>query len=277
MIRQVRLPDGELIPALGQGTWRMGERPGERAHEIAAIREGVALGMSLIDTAEMYAEGATESFLAQALAGLREQVFLVSKAYPHNASRDRLIRSCDASLKRLNTDRIDLYLLHWRGQVPLAETVAGMQALQAAGKVRHWGVSNLDLDDMEELTAAGGGACATDQVLYNLARRGPELDLLPWLADRRIPPMAYSPVEQGRLARSAELTRIAQAMGAAPLQVALAWVLRLRDVIAIPKSGDVMHVRQNHGALDLVLSDDDLAALDDAFPPPRNKSPLEML
>ncbi len=152
-----------------------------------------------------------------------------------------------------------------------------MQALQAAGKVRHWGVSNLDLDDMEELTAAGGGACATDQVLYNLARRGPEFDLLPWLADRRIPPMAYSPVEQGRLARSAELTRIAQAMGAAPLQVALAWVLRLRDVIAIPKSGDVMHVQQNHGALDLVLSDDDLAALDDAFPPPRNKSPLEML
>lgn len=277
MIRQIRLPDGELIPALGQGTWRMGERPGERANEIAAIREGVALGMSLIDTAEMYGDGATESFLAEALAGLREQVFLVSKAYPHNASRDRLMRSCDASLKRLNTDWIDLYLLHWRGQVPLAETVAGMQALQAAGKVRHWGVSNLDLDDMEELTAAGGGACATDQVLYNLARRGPEFDLLPWLADRRIPPMAYSPVEQGRLARSAELTRIAQAMGAAPLQVALAWVLRLRDVIAIPKSGDVMHVQQNHGALDLVLSDDDLAALDDAFPPPRNKSPLEML
>ncbi len=277
MIRQIRLPDGELIPALGQGTWRMGERPGERANEIAAIREGVALGMSLIDTAEMYGDGATESFLAEALAGLREQVFLVSKAYPHNASRDRLMLSCDASLKRLNTDWIDLYLLHWRGQVPLAETVAGMQALQAAGKVRHWGVSNLDLDDMEELTAAGGGACATDQVLYNLARRGPEFDLLPWLADRRIPPMAYSPVEQGRLARSAELTRIAQAMGAAPLQVALAWVLRLRDVIAIPKSGDVMHVQQNHGALDLVLSDDDLAALDDAFPPPRNKSPLEML
>ncbi len=277
MIRQIRLPDGELIPALGQGTWRMGERPGERANEIAAIREGVALGMSLIDTAEMYGDGATESFLAEALAGLREQVFLVSKAYPHNASRDRLMRSCDASLKRLNTDWIDLYLLHWRGQVPLAETVAGMQALQAAGKVRHWGVSNLDLDDMEELTAAGGGACATDQVLYNLARRGPEFDLLPWLADRRIPPMAYSPVEQGRLARSAELTRIAQAMGAAPLQVALAWVLRLRDVIAIPKSGDVMHVQQNHGALDLVLSDDELAALDDAFPPPRNKSPLEML
>ena len=277
MIRQVRLPDGELIPALGQGTWRMGERPGERANEIAAIREGVALGLSLIDTAEMYGDGATETFLAEALAGLRDKVFLVSKAYPHNASRDRLVHSCDASLKRLNTDRIDLYLLHWRGQVPLAETVEGMQALQAAGKVRHWGVSNLDTSDLEELKAAGGGACATDQVLYNLARRGPELGLFPWLADRRIPPMAYSPVEQGRLARSVKLTRIAQAIGAAPLQVALAWVLRRPDVIAIPKSGDVMHVRQNREALDLVLSDHDLAALDDAFPPPRNKTPLEML
>ncbi len=277
MIRQVRLPDGELVPALGQGTWRMGERPVERAKEIAAIREGVSLGLSLIDTAEMYGDGATESFLAEALAGLRDEVFLVSKAYPHNASRDRLVVSCDASLRRLNTDRIDLYLLHWRGQVPLSETVEALQALQAAGKVRHWGVSNLDTDDMEELTAAGGAACATDQVLYNLVRRGPELDLLPWLADRRIPPMAYSPVEQGQLARSTKLARIAQAIGAAPLQVALAWVLRRPDVIVIPKSGDVMHVRQNRGALDLVLSDDDLAALDDAFPPPRNKSPLEML
>ena len=276
-IRQVSLPSGETVAALGQGTWRMGEQPSRRADETAAIREGVALGMTLIDTAEMYGDGLTEAFLGAALEGLRDQVFLVSKAYPHNASRARLAQSCEASLRRLKTDRIDLYLLHWRGEVPLDETVEGMQALQAAGKIRHWGVSNLDRDDMEELIAEGGDACATNQVLYNLARRGPEFDLMPWLETRGIPTMAYSPVEQGRLERSAGLIDHARRLGVAPLQLALAWVLRRPDVIAIPKAGRLLHIRQNREALDVVLSDEDLSALDNAFPPPRNKSVLEML
>ncbi len=255
----------------------MGEQSSLRADETAAIREGVALGMTLIDTAEMYGDGLTEAFLGAALEGLRDQVFLVSKAYPHNASRARLAQSCEASLRRLKTDRIDLYLLHWRGEVPLDETVEGMQALQAAGKIRHWGVSNLDRDDMEELIAEGGDACATNQFLYNLARRGPEFDLMPWLETRGIPTMAYSPVEQGRLERSAALIDHARRLGVAPLQLALAWVLRRPDVIAIPKAGRLLHIRQNREALDVVLSDEDLSALDNAFPPPRNKSVLEML
>ena len=255
----------------------MGERAGARAEEIAAIREGVALGMTLIDTAEMYGEGATESFLGEALAGLREQVFIVSKAYPQNASRGRLAAACEASLRRLNTDRIDLYLLHWRGGVPLAETVEAMDTLQTAGKIRRWGVSNLDLDDMQELIEAGGGACATDQVLYNLTRRGPEIDLLPWMSGRALPAMAYSPVEQGRLANSAALVRLTEARGVTPLQMALAWVLRRPDVIAIPKAGDIEHVRQNRAALDIALTDEELAALDRAFPPPTRRQPLEML
>ena len=276
-IRQVTLPGGETVAALGQGTWRMGEESSRRSEEMAAIREGVALGLTLIDTAEMYGDGATETFLGAALEGLRDQVFLVSKAYPHNASRVRLARSCEASLRRLKTDRLDLYLLHWRGEVPLGETVAAMQALQTAGKIRHWGVSNLDRDDMEELVAEGGDACATNQVLYNLARRGPEFDLMPWLETRGIPTMAYSPVEQGRLERSAVLTEHAARLGMAPLQLALAWVLRRPDVIAIPKAGRLLHIRQNREALEVVLSDEDLSALDNAFPPPRNESALEML
>ncbi|MEI9965377.1 MAG: aldo/keto reductase [Caulobacteraceae bacterium] len=277
MIRQVGLPGGGQVPALGQGTWRLGERPSARAEEAAAIREGVALGMTLIDTAEMYGDGSTESFLGEALAGLREQVFLVSKAYPQNASLSRLPRACEASLRRLNTDRIDLYLLHWRGSVPLAETVEAMQALQRDGKILRWGVSNLDLDDMEELVEAGGEGCATNQVLYNLSRRGPEFDLLPWMEERRMPAMAYSPVEQGHLAHAAALRAIAERRGVQPLQVALAWTLRRPDVISIPKASSVEHVRQNREALDLVLTDEELAALDRAFPPPRRKVPLEML
>ena len=255
----------------------MGERPAARAQEMATLREGVALGMTLIDTAEMYGEGEAERLIGEALGDRRDELFLVSKAYPQNASRARLPRSCEASLRRLNTDRLDLYLLHWRGSVPLGETVEAMQALQAAGKIRHWGVSNLDLDDMEELVEAGGSDCAADQVLYNLGRRGIEFELAPWLAARGVPVMAYTPLEPGRMARSAALAGIAARRGVAPLQIALAWVLRRPGLIAIPKAASADHVRQNRQALDLVLSDEELAELDRAFPPPRRKVGLEML
>ena len=276
-MREVLLPGGERVPALGQGTWRMGERPGRRAAEIEALCTGVELGMTLIDTAEMYGDGATESLVGEALAGLRDEVFLVSKAYPQNAGRSRLERACEASLKRLRTDRLDLYLLHWRGSVPLAETVEGMEALRAAGKIRAWGVSNLDLDDMDELAAAGGEGCATDQVLYNVGRRGPEFDLLPALADRGVSVMAYSPVEQGRLFTDGALKAVAERHGATPYQVALAWVMRNPGVFAIPKAGDVAHVRENRVAADLQLTPEDLAAIDAEFPPPTHSTRLEML
>ena len=265
------------MPALGQGTWMMGESPGRRAAEIAALRRGVELGLTLIDTAEMYGEGASESLIAEALGAMRDDLFLVSKVYPHNAGRERLPRSLEASLRRLGTDRLDLYLLHWRGGVPLAETVAAMEAMKQAGKIRHWGVSNLDADDMTELMAAGGSGCAVDQVLYNAGRRGPEFDLLPWLRRRRIPVMAYSPIEQGRLVASQPLRRIADRLGATPAQVALAWCLRDPDVIAIPKAGSPAHVEDNCRALDLMLDDQDRHALDQAFPPPKRKTPLDML
>lgn len=273
----VTLPGGETVPALGQGTWMMGKRHDRRADEITALRTGVELGMALIDTAEMYGDGAAEILIGKALGDVRDRLFLVSKAYPQNASRKRLAGACEASLERLGTDRLDLYLLHWRGSVPLAETVEAMEALKSAGKIRHWGVSNLDTDDMEELVAAGGGACATDQILYNLTRRGAEHDLLPWLADHGIPAMAYSPVEQGRLLADHTLAKVATTIGTTPAQVALAWAMRHDGVIAIPKAGSVDHVRENRAAADLVLSDADLATLDAASPRPRTRRPLEIL
>jgi len=276
-MRTVTIAGGERVPALGQGTWMMGERPDRRADEAAALRAGVDLGMTVIDTAEMYGDGAAETLVGEALGDVRDRLFLVSKAYPQNASRTRLAVACEASLRRLNTDRLDLYLLHWRGGVPLGETVEAMEALRAAGRIRHWGVSNLDTDDMAELIAAGGDGCAVDQILYNLVRRGPEHDLLPWLAAHAMPVMAYSPVEQGRLATDPTLGRVARAIGASPAQVALAWTLRRDDVIAIPKAAAIAHVRENRAAADLVLSDADIAALDAAFPPPRRRGPLEML
>jgi len=276
-MKTVTLPSGEKIPALGQGSWMMGERPAHRAAEIAALREGVEHGMTVIDTAEMYGDGAAERVIAEALGPVRDEIFLVSKAYPQNASRTRLATACEASLKRLGTDRLDLYLLHWRGSVPLAETIEAMEVLRTAGKIRHWGVSNLDTDDMEELVQAGGEGCATDQILYNLGRRGPEHDLLPWLEAQAIPVMAYSPVEQGRLLANRVLADLAKSIGATPAQVALAWVLRRDEVIAIPKASTVEHVRDNAAAANLVLPDDVIAALDAAFPRPRQRSPLEML
>jgi diketogulonate reductase-like aldo/keto reductase len=274
----VRLPGGETVPALGMGTWMMGEDHARRPAETAAIRLGVDLGLTLVDTAEMYGEGRTEAFLGEALAGLRDRVFLVSKVYPHNASRQGVRRACEGSLGRLRTDRLDLYLLHWRGREPLEETVAGFEDLRAAGKIRHWGVSNFDTGDLEELFArAGGERCAVNQVLYNLTRRGPEWDLLPWMDARRMPLMAYSPLEQGRLPAGGALGQIAARLGATPWQVALAWVLRRPGTLAIPKASRAEHLRRNHAALGLTLTGEDLGQLEAQFVRPQRKSPLQML
>ena len=274
----VTLPDGEPVPALGMGTWMMGEVPALRREETAALRTGVELGITLIDTAEMYGEGRTEQFLGEALAGCRDRVFLVSKVYPHNASRQGVRRACEQSLRRLRTDRLDLYLLHWRGREPLAETVAGFEDLRAAGKIRHWGVSNFDTADLEELFALPGGErCAANQVLYNLTRRGPEFELLPWMDRRRLPLMAYSPIEQGRIPDGGALAEIAARNGVTRWQAALAWVLRRSGTIAIPKASREEHVRRNGAALGLRLSEADLDRLDLQFAPPRRGRPLEML
>lgn len=276
-MKTIRLPDGTTVPALSQGTWMMAEDRRVRSEEIAALREGIDLGLTLIDTAEMYADGESERLVGEAIEGRRDEIFLVSKAYPQNASRDRLPRACEASLERLGTDRLDLYLLHWRGNVPLGETVEAMERLVDAGKILRWGVSNLDADDMEELVASGGDACATDQILYNLTRRGPEHDLLPWLAEHAIPTMAYSPVEQGRLVGHAGLCSLADEIGATPAQLALAWLLARDNVIAIPKAGRVAHVRDNRAAADLTLDGSVLDRLDKLFPRPKGRVPLEML
>lgn len=276
-MREITIATAEQVPCLGQGTWRMGERPDRRSDEIAALRAGVEMGMTLIDTAEMYGDGATEELVGEAIAGIRDDVFLVSKAYPQNASWDRLPRACEQSLRRLGTDRLDLYLLHWRGRIPLSETVEAMAALVEAGKIRHWGVSNLDADDMEELAEAGGSACVTDQILYNLGRRGPERELLPWLADHGMSAMAYSPVEQGRLVDDDRLAALARSLGFSAAKLALAWVLRRPGVIAIPKAGTVAHVRENRAAADVELPAEVLAELDATFPAPPGSGPLEML
>ena len=279
MMRTVALPDGTAVPALGQGSWKIGEGERPAADEAAAIRLGIELGMTLIDTAEMYGGGGAERVIAQAVAGQREQVFLVSKVYPHNASRSGVPAACARSLKRLGTDVIDLYLLHWRGGVPLAETVAAFEALVAAGHIRRWGVSNFDVDDMQELLSVPGGArCAVNQVLYSAEHRGIEFDLLAWQAAQRMPVMAYSPLGQGgRLLRNPALRAVAARHGATPAQVAIAWSLRLPGVISIPKSGDAAHMRENAAAATLALTPADLAEIDRAFPPPRGKRPLAML
>ena len=274
----VTLPSGEVVPALGQGTWGMGDDPRRRDAEVAALRLGLDLGLTLIDAAEMYADGAAEEVVGEAIAGRRDEVFLVSKVLPQNASRRGTIAACERSLRRLGTDRLDLYLLHWRGRTPLAETIDAFATLQREGKIRRWGVSNLDPADMRELVrAAGGAAVATDQVLYNLTRRGIEFDLLPWCRERGIPVMAYSPIEQGRMLAHPALRAIAERRDATPAQVALAWLLRQEGVIAIPKASDAEHVRENHAALTLHLTAEDITDLDRAFPPPTRPQPLEML
>jgi diketogulonate reductase-like aldo/keto reductase len=278
MSLKVTLPSGETVPALGQGTWQMAETASRRNQEIEALRLGVELGMTLIDTAEMYGEGASEELVAEAIVGERDRLFLVSKVYPHNASRQGVVQACERSLRRLETDRLDLYLLHWRGSVPLEETVAGFEELRRSGKIRHWGVSNFDTDDMDELLRVPAGEnCAANQVLYNVTRRGPEFDLIPWMTEHRMPLMAYSPIEQGRLPRGGVLQRIGQKYGASPFQIALAWLLQKPDVIAIPKASSPDHVRDNHRALEIRLSPEDLDAIDAEFPPPRRKRPLEMI
>ncbi|MCQ1572053.1 aldo/keto reductase [Neorhizobium galegae] len=277
-IPTVTLPSGISVPALGLGTWQMGEDGRKAAVEIESLKRGLDLGMTLIDTAEMYGEGGAEKITAEAIAGRRDQVFLVSKVYPWNASRKGVVEACERSLDRLKTDRLDLYLLHWRGEHPLTETVAGFEELCRTGKIGAWGVSNFDLDDMQELMdVPDGGNCAANQVLYNLSRRGIEYDLLPWCQEHGIPVMAYSPIEQGRLARSGELIRIAKAYQATPAQVALAFLLERDGVIAIPKSANPDRVAENSEAVDLDLSEADWTALDTAFPPPSRKAPLEMI
>lgn len=277
-IPTVVLPSGATVPALGQGSWNMGEHASEAAREIDSLKAGIDLGMTLIDTAEMYAEGGAERIVGQAIKGRRSEVFLVSKVYPWNASRQGTIDACERSLERMGIDRIDLYLLHWRGEHPLADTVEAFETLMASGKIGAWGVSNFDTSDMEELAAVPGGEnVATNQILYNLARRGPEFDLLPWCRTRNIPVMAYSPIEQGALARNHDLIRIAKAYQATPAQLALAFLIRQGDVIAIPKTSSIHRAKENREAVALQITDEDWAALDAAFPPPDRKKPLEMI
>jgi diketogulonate reductase-like aldo/keto reductase len=277
-MRTFMLPDGEHIPVLGQGTWCMGERQRQRAGEIAALRRGIELGMTLIDTAEMYGDGIAEELVGEAIAGHRDEVFLISKVLPDHASRLGTIAACEHSLRRLGTDRIDLYLLHWRGRVPLAETLEAFQVLQHDGKIRHWGVSNFDQEDMEELAALPrGDGVATNQVLYNLSRRGIEFNLLPWCAPRRLPVMAYSSIEQGRLLGNPVLRHVAARHGVSTARIALAWVLRTDGVIAIPKAGTAAHVEDNRAALNLTLTEQDIAELDQEFRPPTRAQPLEVI
>jgi diketogulonate reductase-like aldo/keto reductase len=276
-MRTVPLPSGERIPILGQGTWCMAEDPADREEELRALRLGLELGLTLIDTAEMYAGGAAEELVADAIDGRRDEVFLVSKVLPSNATRSGTKEACERSLRRLRTDRIDLYLLHWRGQHPLSGTVEGFVELKEAGKIRHWGVSNLDALDLAELIAvAGGDAVETDQVLYNLARRQAELEVLPWCRKRGVPLMAYSPVDRGALVDDDVVVEVAERHDATPAQVALAWVLRHDGVCAIPKASLQEHVRENARALDLRLDSEDLKLLDEAFPPPREPAPLDL-
>jgi len=272
------LPSGRTMPVFGVGTWRMGESARVRADEIKAVRAAVERGVTLIDTAEMYGDGEAENIVADAIGSRRDELFIVSKVLPMNASKRGTIAACERSLKRLNSDRIDLYLLHWRGGDPLAETVAAFRELKAAGKILDWGVSNFDIGDMRDLAALDTDReCASNQVLYNLTRRGIEFDLLPLCRDRGIPVMAYSPLEQARMLGDATLKQIAQRHGASPAQVALAWLLRQPGVITIPKATDLKHLDDNIAALDLSLTAKDLDALDARFPPPKRPTPLDML
>ena len=276
-VPRIKLHSGTM-PALGLGTWRIGERARDRAKEVDALRLGLDLGMSLIDTAEMYGDGAAEKVVGEAIAGRRDEIFLVSKVYPHNASRKGVIAACERSLQRLATDRLDLYLLHWRGRVPIAETVAGFEALRAAGQIRAWGVSNFDRGDMEKLLALPDGShCAANQVQYHLRCRGIEWDLLPLCRSRGIVVMAYSPFDEGRLIKNRQLAAIARRHGTKPATLALAWLLAQEQVAAIPKAADASHVHDNRAAVELSLSAQLRSELDAAFPPPQGPSPLQVI
>lgn len=279
-MKTVTLPDGERVPVLGQGTWRMGEKSKAHTDEVAALRLGIELGMTLIDTAEMYGEGGAEKVVADAIEDQRDRVFVVTKVYPHNASRTELPKACERSLKRLRIDAIDLYLLHWRERrTQLVETVEAFEKLRTAGKIKRWGVSNFDVDDMEELQSIENGTnCAANQVLYNLENREIEFGLLQWSRKNEIPIMAYSPVGHGRgLLESATLKKIAKGHDATTSQIALAWVLRQPRIIAIPKASNERHVRDNARSIEIELTNEDLADLDREFPPPKSKKSLPML
>jgi diketogulonate reductase-like aldo/keto reductase len=278
-MRMVRLPDGTEVPALGQGTWHMGERGSAAKAEATALKLGIELGMTLIDTAEMYGNGGAEEVVAEAAQGQRDRLFIVSKVYPHNASRSGVPAACERSLKRLRTDRIDLYLLHWRGSHPLAETVEAFEKLRTAGKIRSWGVSNFDTRDLQGLGRLPAGTnCATDQVLYHVGSRGIEYDLLPWCSEHRMPVMAYSPVggQGARLLRSKALDEVAKRHNATRAQIAIAWTMRHGNVISIPKASDPAHVRENAACGAIVLGPDDLALIDRAYPPPAGKQSLDI-
>jgi diketogulonate reductase-like aldo/keto reductase len=277
-IRAVSLPNGTTVPALGIGTWYLGEEPARHDTELAALRTGIEVGLTLIDTAEMYGDGAAEELVGKAVAGRRDSVFLVSKVLPRHATRRGTTEACQASLRRLGTDHLDMYLLHWRGSVPLAETVEAFEELVQAGSIGCWGVSNFDAPDMDELVAVpGGDRVQTDQVLYNLARRGPEYDVIPWCRAAGMPLMAYSPVDHGRLLEHAAVRDMAGAKGVTPAQLAIAWVLRLPDVFAVAKASNRAHVMENRAAMEISFTEAELAQLDEIFPPPFSKMPLEVL
>jgi diketogulonate reductase-like aldo/keto reductase len=276
-MKTLQLKSGRAIPILGQGTWRMGEKASQKQAEIDALKLGLDLGMTLIDTAEMYGEGGAEKVVAEAISGRREEVYLVSKFYPYNASYQDVINACDRSLSRLKTDYLDLYLLHWRGSIPLSETLEGLQYLKQAGKILDYGVSNFDRDDLEEgISLSGGNAIATNQVLYNLMRRGIEWDLLPWCKERNIPIMAYSPVEQKAFVNHPKLKAIALQHNATPTQIALNWLLRQDNLISIPKATNLNHVRENSAALEITLTAADIKEIDRVFPPPNRQQTLAM-
>jgi diketogulonate reductase-like aldo/keto reductase len=276
--KTVALPSGEAVPAFGLGTWGMGEAASDRKKEVAIIADALDLGVRMIDTAEMYGEGGAEAIVGEAISGRRDGLFVVSKVYPHNASRQGTIAACERSLARLRTDRIDLYLLHWPGSIPIAETLEAFMALREAGKIRHFGVSNFDADDLAEAwDTPGGREIAANQLLYNLSRRGIEWDTLPVMRERNLPLMAYSPLEQSRLLKSRELTNFANAHGMTAAQAALRWLLSMDDVIVIPKTVQPDRLRENLAALENPLTADQLAELDRLFPPPSGPSPLDVL
>ncbi|MEK4361936.1 aldo/keto reductase [Paenibacillus sp. FSL M8-0212] len=281
--RTILLPDGTALPAIGQGTWYMGEKQSSQEEEVRALRSGIELGMTVIDTAEMYAEGGAEVVTGKAISGLRDDVFLVSKVYPHHADRKQMITACERSLTRLGTDHLDLYLLHWRGGIPLEETVQALEQLKQSGKILRWGVSNLDTRDMQELwSLPEGSRCMVNQVLYHAASRGIEHDLLPWMRERSVPVMAYCPLAQGGRLRSELLENpviqeIAQDRGVTTSQIALAWVIRDGDVLAIPKAVQLNHVADNAAAVNIVLTPEERTRLDEAFPAPKGKVPLDIV
>lgn len=284
MLKQtITLPDGTLLPAIGQGTWNMGDDASRRTEEIAALQAGIDAGMTLIDTAEMYGEGRSEELIGEAIRGRRDEVFLVSKVYPHHAGGKKLVQSCEQSLKRLGTDHLDLYLLHWRGRIPLQETVEGMQRLIEDGKIRRWGVSNLDVDDMNELMRIEGAEqCVVNQVLYHLGSRGIEYNLLPWQEEHGMPVMAYSPLAQAgslrrELIQHPVVQQIADEQDAEPFQIMLSWCIRSGSVMAIPKASTVEHASSNAEAANIKLSEQQLRQLDEAFPAPQHKVPLDMI